>query len=203
MSQPLTELEPNEIKRIQTLLGLNQLYFCSSPEWGSQNKNYRSLIRQELKKVMTSLSPSEMQLDQIEDLNILPTTTSASISISHCPQLGGFAISERQQHIGIDIEVRARIGSSHIQRISTEEEIQAAPELSFLWGAKEAGFKALSDNVLAPKVLRQLHIVNWNRYHENLFGFSVRLSNFDQISPGRGALTVKNNLIFSFFMFSP
>lgn len=80
------------------------------------------------------------KLHQLENRPYLPNV---SISISHCPLVGGFIFS-MDQHVslGLDIEKVSRVNRV-IEYVSSQEEIKQMPMKPLLWVAKEAVFKSV------------------------------------------------------------
>lgn len=89
-----------------------------------------------------------------------PQSTIARISISHCPIVGGFVFSlNKKNSIGLDIEIKNRIHSNIIKRISQKKDCPA-PSESLLWVAKEASFKSLAP-FYKQTVLSDISISRW------------------------------------------
>mgnify|MGYP003352206894 CR=1 FL=1 len=107
--------------------------------------------------------------DTLLDLKNPPKLNRHSVSISHCPQMGGFAYVERPFQVGFDIEIFARINESVVKRIATKDELKRSPQPQILWCAKESLFKALYGN--QPKVLSDLTIDSWNSLSADTFEF--------------------------------
>jgi len=106
------------------------------PEWGSQSSgDFRSLIRQ---NILKTLNASE----DVLDLTHRPHVPGWSLSISHCPTAGGWVGVPSPNKIGLDLELESRLSLDTIRRVSTSDEIQAAPKPHWLWSAKEALYKA-------------------------------------------------------------
>ena len=64
---------------------------------------------------------------------------------------------------GFDLELKSRISTAIVQRVSTENEVSIAPDLKFIWCAKEAAFKALSAFVTT---VSDFEVVNWQSQNE-------------------------------------
>ncbi|MEK6629086.1 MAG: 4'-phosphopantetheinyl transferase superfamily protein [Bdellovibrionota bacterium] len=138
--------------------------------WNSKNKNYRQEIRTFLADKFSSHF-SRQQLAELNDLNKRPEASDVFISVSHCGFLGGFALS--QFKVGFDAEESSRISEDILKRVCAESELQECPWTEFLWVAKEAGFKALSQADTAL-VIGDLQCYDWKSYFENQV-FSFRL----------------------------
>jgi phosphopantetheinyl transferase (holo-ACP synthase) len=138
----------------------DDLHIFVKPEWSSENANHRIKIREHLAKVDSSYF-TRQQLAELYDLNQRPRAAEGFVSISHCPRAGGYSFSKYKH--GFDIEDIRRITDPIILRTSTEDEQKTVPHLKFLWVAKEAAFKALSDSVSQEQklVVTDLICKNW------------------------------------------
>lgn len=126
-------------------------------ELGSKtHSNYRLKVREHLYDLLVKdgHEPSKNLLD----IHQRPTCKDVFISISHCPQHTLLAWGPRT--LGCDIELSSRINKKMIGRISTPQELEEAPELSHLWTAKEAAFKAISSSI---KLLSSVEIIEWQK----------------------------------------
>ncbi|MES2803647.1 MAG: 4'-phosphopantetheinyl transferase superfamily protein [Bdellovibrionota bacterium] len=148
-------------------------------EFSSKNPAHRLNIRMGIveSNVLTS-AENELLLD----LNQRPKTTDWNFSISHSDKIGGYIQSD--QIIGMDIERSERVLAKTIQRVSSEEEMKAAPGTDYLWTAKEAVFKAL-----ALEVMSQAVVTDWQPCT------FVDTYKFRAIAPE--GLTLKHNLGYS------
>ena len=128
-------LTNSEFQWVSRELGLPSLHLEIRPEWASSHTNSRQAIRRKL-KALTGIDFSE--------LGRLPKSERFSISISHCPTVGGFALSEEINFtLGLDLEVPERVRRETVARVSIDAELAAAPTPAHLWVAKEAAFKSL------------------------------------------------------------
>ena len=114
-----------------------------NPGWGSETENYRLKIREHLATVDSSLFTREQAI-QLYDLNHRPQAKEGFVSISHCKSAGGFSYSKLRH--GFDVEEIRRISDPVILRTSSDAERAKTPHLKFLWVAKEAAYKALSQS---------------------------------------------------------
>ena len=97
------------------------------------------------------------------EIGIKPVCPFASLSISHCGNLGAcFFIFDKTVSIGLDVERKKRITKAIVNRISSKKEVQQSPSPSLLWVAKEASFKCLSDNQ-SPLLLSDCLISKWKK----------------------------------------
>ena len=165
--------------------------------WGSANQNHRAEIRSCLTKDFSNHF-SRAQLAQLNDLTWLPEASDGSISISHCKQLGGFAYSKFKA--GFDVEDITRISSRVLKRTAGEEENAACPVPEFLWVAKEAGFKALSDSD-PTLVISDLVCFEWHSHIENQV-FSFRLKSQKTLAFGlnKGFIFSEGVCLFAVFL---
>jgi 4'-phosphopantetheinyl transferase superfamily len=125
-------------------------------KFSSLHATGRQNIRRDIvEKYRSQLSDSEREY--ILDLNHLPKSKTLYFSISHCPDLGGYAVADRQ--VGFDLEIRARITERLVSRISTAEEIKKCPEFQYIWVAKEAVLKLMKPGTLVSSI----QIQNWTR----------------------------------------
>jgi 4'-phosphopantetheinyl transferase len=125
--------------------------------WSSKSPDHRTLIRQALHARLAAANDTSDLLD----LSLRPQHPMHSISIAHCPEAGGFAISDRSTWLGFDIESAGRIQEKAVLRISSAEELSRAPSPAHLWVAKESCFKALPAH-LQPKVISEVVISSWS-----------------------------------------
>ena len=92
-----------------------------------------------------------------------PDSPVASISISHCRNLGVFLFTfDKNLSIGFDMEQKKRITEKIVKRVSSNEEWEKAPTPALLWTAKEASFKCLSSNK-TPLLLSDCRIYSWKK----------------------------------------
>ena len=139
------QIRPEVVRFIQKQVNDTTLSFNLFADFNSSAPDYRKLIRDHL-FAEHSAHFSREQLAQLSDLQVVPKASQGHFSISHNQKIGGFSYSEL--HHGFDAEVTKRISSAIIERTSTVQEIKDVPDLSFLWVAKEAAFKALDSLTL-------------------------------------------------------
>lgn len=162
----------------------------------------RMKLRSSLQKHLILRGCSEASVISITDLNSTPLHDSYSISISHCPEMGGFATAPLPIHVGFDVEVNARVTREAISRISSEEELKMNLSSAELWAAKESSYKAF--RVFQPKVLSEVEIYDV----EHLVGdeptlFRARLKSRQSQSGGSGALFQIKNMVLGVFKYFP
>lgn len=136
-----------------------EIHLCSS--WGSREAGYREKIRAGIAEyaLQTGFGTAE-ELSKLSNLQQLPVLPRGRVSVSHCPTVGGFAVSRTARRLGFDIELIDRPLTSHLNRVSTTDEVAQAPNVALLWTAKEAAYKALSD--IDPEFyLRDIEVADW------------------------------------------
>lgn len=148
------------LNQIRSLIADDKLELNLSAEFSADKKHYRQLIRQDILKRFQSKLNSE-EICSVEDLGSFPKTEKIFFSISHNQELGGYSVSSRKH--GFDIELYSRISAPIIQRVSAANELSIAPDIKFIWSAKEAAFKALSPSVLT---VSDLEVVDWQSQNE-------------------------------------
>lgn len=149
-------------------------FMCWSTNWGSLEANHRAEIRYDLVNWLQRHGEiSQVEVSSLLNLQDRPRLPRYAISISHCPSAGGWAIQERATHLGLDIEVRSRVSSAIVGRLSTASELAEAPEPALLWVAKEAGFKAFQSHQ-PVRLTSQLQIMDWQKLAIERFEFRVR-----------------------------
>jgi phosphopantetheine--protein transferase-like protein len=167
------------LDKFKNLLNCPELTIHTHETWGSNNPDHRSLIRNFI----------------VENLSDNPKIHN---SISHCRELGLVAVASK--NIGIDIEEIARVKEAVIKRMSTEKEIQSAPDFACLWAAKEASFKALM-NYKQPMVVSRLEIGNWQKMYSQIETFKL-LNNQEFVAPiGQGLVFKEDTHVVSIFVF--
>jgi phosphopantetheine--protein transferase-like protein len=128
-----------------------KLHFGRSPDqtvgiqlnsdWASRCTQYRERVRQDIYK--------HYLIDSILDLSQPPRLPTAFVSISHSPDLGGWANS--RVPVGLDIETATRVTEVIARRVmSTDEKHELSQKLfenfwAAQWVAKEASWKAFAN----------------------------------------------------------
>lgn len=206
------EAEPQLIQAMQNHLELPHLWICTTVLGASQRPEHRRDLRRSLVDYLIhkiknrDFSPVEdiskglSELTSLTDLSKRPETSFAKFSISHCPELGGFAIAPHNFPIGFDLEVGGRITNDIVLRISTADEVFESPNASSLWVAKESAYKSLPPD-LQPPVLSQVRISNWKTVDEHIFGFSFEVPNTS--AKGIGAVGHLKRLKLGLSVFQP
>lgn len=123
---------------IQSYLKNGVFHADLRPEWGSENPNHRSAIREAIFNYLQQCHPEEVQ-DSILDLQKLPTLKNLDVSITHSRGMGGFVVCSHD--VGVDVEEPSRITQRILERMCTPQELKEAPVKELLWAAKEAVLK--------------------------------------------------------------
>lgn len=168
------------LESARIILKDRSFHFVAKDIWGSQNPQHRELLHTEIAKIKTAAP--EMHT-----------------SISHCDGMGVIAYSKNP--VGVDAELTSRVLSRITARVSSEEEVVAAPSPASLWGAKEACFKALK-TFDQPSVLSQISIGDWKKIDSQTE--TCRLMNPQNFhSPSENQAVVLHTSLhtYSFFIF--
>ncbi len=142
------------------------LKFVLSKNYSAKQSQHRQSIRNLLAEEFTAHFSRE-QLANLSDLNIIPSASEGYFSITHNQHLGGFSYSKFSH--GFDAESISRISKPVIDRTSSEPERASAPNVKFLWVAKEAAFKALNvraENNANSLVVTDLICKGWKSHPE-------------------------------------
>jgi 4'-phosphopantetheinyl transferase len=168
-------LNPGILSELQEVLQDPTLFLSVHEEWGSDREDFREKIRAGIARL--SLSDS---------------------SVSHTQGLGGFAgiVDAENRKVGFDIEVIPRVTPQIAGRVrTTADELSLAPSPAHLWVAKESAFKAMK-GPQQPKVISQIHIVDWQKTKSQVETF--RVNGFNSI----GAVFIQSSFAFGVFIFA-
>ena len=137
-----------DIKQISCFINKQSSYlgcplFCHLIHFKNQKpllEDRKKLRRTILKYIQNSslITPlsNEQKLTLLKPGNI-PHIPDISLSISHCPGIGGFVITPfRGTSIGFDLEQIGRANKRMLSYLAKEEEIKQTPGLTALWSAK-------------------------------------------------------------------
>ena len=204
MSLPFNAFAQKIITEITVLDDILEINLILSDKLSSQEKNYRLAIRNKIIELHASEFSSE-DIFNLQNLSAPPRLNKKFVSISHCQSLGGFVTSS--QPVGFDIEEITRIKPEVIQRISQDVEIKSAPQLFYLWPAKEAAFKALSlhrksNSQEKPTVASDVRIQNWKEIKSNFgifYSFDGTHSENLSLKQGHGYIFHDSTHISSIF----
>ena len=127
-----------------------------SPEWSSQSQGHRLALRRSILKCI----PSFVSEEEILNLDIIPKTLSGALSISHCQELGGWVFEPEAKRIGFDLELIRRTPKHLVAKVSTQQELEGAPNPTALWTAKEACYKVLPLEA-QPLTAKEIQIFAW------------------------------------------
>ncbi len=176
------------------------IQFVLSKNYGSKEPKCRESIREYLGEEFTAHFSRE-QLATLPDLNQIPTASNGYFSISHNQQIGGFSYSKFQH--GFDVESLKRISNAILQRTSGETERASAPNIKFLWVAKEAAFKALSSrsrNQVSKFVLTDLVTFDWQAYaNTDICTFKIKSEKPIQQDINLGFIFLSEDMLFSIY----
>lgn len=152
-------------------------------KWGSKNPHYRLELRQTIqtwihqKQIAQNLLDYDQKIKNLLDLNLVPQLSPlGSVSVSHTLKLGGFLglcnlqLTTKHPALGFDIEELDRIKEDTVKRVCSAQELIDAPEFKYLWGAKEALFKASNNETPSSnsiKLLSEIQLSNWTKISKN------------------------------------
>jgi 4'-phosphopantetheinyl transferase len=182
------------IEQIQKTTGIDFLNLYLKNEFGSENLNHRQLIRSQIiQNHSDQLSVAENK--NIQNLDLPPKAKKLFFSISHNQSLGGYSVSNEPH--GFDVELKSRLTDAIILRVSAGAEVLEAPDLKFLWCAKEAAFKALGDNTV---IISDLNICHWSSQNKTgLWSFRVSSTKTLELKRNSGFIFTDSHQIFSIF----
>jgi phosphopantetheinyl transferase (holo-ACP synthase) len=156
------------------------LQVLARPEWGSHNPEHRELIHKERDSILKN-SPFNLHS-----------------SIAHTLGMGILVLSKHA--VGVDAEVVNRAQDKVVARVSSPEDVAAAPNSASLWTAKEATFKALRP-YNQPSVLSDISIGSWVNIDSQCETFRLNHPNKHQIpSEGVGLCIQILPFCFGFFV---
>jgi phosphopantetheinyl transferase (holo-ACP synthase) len=169
------QIDPVQIDLIKSLLSAPELQIFTQENWGSQNPTHRESLRefaQNFSHAFTSRSH----------------TQGAGVFVAHFSP------------VGVDIEVSERVTPAAVARISSAQELMAAPSPAGLWSAKEAAFKALHTFV-QPPVVSKISIGDWKNIDSRTETFQL-LNSQDFAAPVKGSGIVFTVLPYTFAIFA-
>ncbi len=182
------------ISEIHQIIGAQILDLNLSAAYSSKTIDNRQFIRSHIvSQYAAHLTTDEIK--EIQNLNALPKSKKMFFSISHHPELGGYTACDLCH--GFDIELKSRISDQVVKRISSPIEISLAPNIQFLWCAKESVFKALNDSNL---IISDIHTLNWSsQFKTGLWSFQVESGKGYDLHRNTGFVFHDNDQIFSIF----
>ncbi|MCB9073824.1 MAG: 4'-phosphopantetheinyl transferase superfamily protein [Bdellovibrionaceae bacterium] len=174
----------------------SSLRIFRAPHLGSQHKDHRTLLRKMISDTLVAEGHSAPE--HVDDLDQRLQHDSLSISVSHTIDASIFAWIPKPLQVGVDIELVNRITDPVIERVSTEEEVNTAPDVKLLWTAKEAVFKAISPQA---KTMSEIEIYNWQPVSGHTYTFQTRRQPSGEIIDGFGSICLSMSHFLSFFVF--
>jgi phosphopantetheinyl transferase (holo-ACP synthase) len=149
-------LEEFLILNLAKPLGLINSEIFLRPEWGSGSGNHRLAIRTSLAERIKSFGISGDHLEPIMNLSKVPRSSRHALSISHCPDLGGFCLVPNSNFkLGFDVEIVSRIKTPIVERVLPHaEESPIRSKLhtrnqdqfsALAWAAKECSIKCFGN----------------------------------------------------------
>lgn len=200
------EAKFREISRQLKELSLHfrfKVFGSEGPTWQAR-KELRKLLVKELETTYGSLKkslPNDFFGKHCEKLltpGTRPNCSFATISVSHCPVLGGFVFSFNQKiTLGLDMEQSHRVNEQLMGRLSKTEELQKAPDPSLLWAAKEAAFKCLTPE--QNRLIKHISITKWKKITLDNYHFYFQVKG--QKTKGCGAAFLVDELALGFALF--
>ena len=183
-----------EFEKIKKLESIFFLEAHIHQNMGSKNNGHRQLIREDIVSNFKKQLSYEEQV-QILNLDLIPSSRSVNISISHCPDLGGYVASNEK--VGFDIEDPSRLKQEIIQRVATPEEIALTHNSKMLWTMKEAALKALHNINL---IITDIQIIQIESHSETeLWTYRAHSAKALDLKLNKGYFFEKNNLFFSIY----
>ncbi len=165
----MDEVKLNSI--FSVYLGVEDLRVVLNSEWSSRNASYREKIRKAIAHWLGERCGRD--ISSVADLATLPEADGYSLSVSHCKETGGFAVSSDRQFLGFDVEVNRRLKGVRFHLVSFEEgEWREAPTSAAFWTGKEAAFKCLKGPE-QPAGLKDLRVGRWASIESNVHRFEV------------------------------
>ncbi len=159
----LQPINDDLIKRIRSLLSLDDLEVLIGPA----TKNQRFYLRQQTLQALKDRNIFAEE-NKILNLETLPTLNKGDFSLSHSREFQGLMLSQKHQYLGFDIEDPGRVAPAIALRISNSSELQAAPQPSLLWVAKEAAFKVFSKSQGA-QLISNIQLNHWTLLTKGMF----------------------------------
>jgi hypothetical protein len=200
-AQAISSLQ-SHLPEIARALRCPSLEIVLSPNWGAgsrrapDDQEYRHEIRRGLlaRLLASGHSVSALETASLLDLSRPPRIEGWRISVSHCAEIGGFALARASQAdagLGFDVETESRVRPALVARVSSPEELHKAPSPACLWVAKESLFKALDG---AVKLVSELTISSWQpQGPQGAWLFLGEIA-------GQGVVFQKSGVIFSMFL---
>ncbi len=194
--------------KLLSYLDIESAYFDIKEGWQSGSSEHRQVLRSALLTALKEpgrfphLKLAAKDEDNINDLTAPPQIEHFSISVSHCPLVGGFVICPiHDGHVGLDLEDRTKVTPEIVARMCSEEETFLAPDPALLWAAKEATFKSLL-KASQPKALSEIVLLNWYTIESKIWGFNAQIRGV-RTGPVLGLAALEENLVVGLAKFTP
>lgn len=180
----------------ETVSSIEALTLYVGFENNSKQPEHRRRLREWLFAELQTLQRNPVA-SNIIDVKERPKHQDINMSLSHCPVASACAWVDNDFLIGVDIEQASRIDSKVIARVSGESEIENCPDISMLFCAKEAAWKALS--AIYPDVaISYYETFDWQRACPDWMSFKVRTDG--KIIDGQGFARPLSGTYLSFFL---
>ena len=146
------------------------------PTW-EKRMELRRLLVEDLEDVFKEFPENFPEDEDWKEKLLMPGSRpyipDVSISISHCPLLGGYIFSlDKNVSLGLDIEKARRVNRS-IQHVSSQKEMGESPVNSLLWVAKESAFKCVPTGG-QQHFLSDIFIFDWKKIKWRDIGFGFK-----------------------------
>ena len=189
-------ISENKLNFIRNEVGDRDFNFDLSKKFSSTKDHYRENIRTQLITEYSSFF-NRTQSANLSDLTIIPEASVGYFSISHCQTVGGFSYSQLIH--GFDAEVISRISNPIINRTSSESERNEAPDIKFLWVAKEAAFKAYG-RTHSQLVMTDLLCEKWQSHSETgLYSYRIKSEKTLDGKTNRGFLFSEEDVLLAVY----
>ncbi len=179
------------IDPLKSQLKLDLLEIHLDPLFASHVSNNRNSIRQNILNRYQEQMTTEERL-AVLDLNQRPVSKNLFFSVSHMKHNGGYAVSNEK--VGFDIEDISRISTDVIRRISTTAEIDLAPQIEFLWSAKESSFKVIGET--KDLVFTDIRITHWMKQNDIHF-FNAQMTKNENFKLSGALIKLSDNIMLS------
>lgn len=174
-------------RRLAEPMGLSRSIVRVSETWSSDSSNHRIAIRSAVgESLQASTEHHAENLIRLQNLREIPRLVGHALSISHCPDLGGFVLAPQfDGSIGFDVEIAARITVPIAARVlphASESFLRdqlaladASPIATSIWTAKEAAIKCFG-NAFADRTLNytNVELIKLEPDFESGFSFTAR-----------------------------
>lgn len=186
-------LKPLQFPPLPGRLAEATVYFIEN--LGSEQTDHRLQLRALFAEqlAVSGFSPPQ----NITTLDKPLTHSELHLSLSHTVDASGIAWVKNSLRVGVDVEQLQRLQPHIIERVSLLAERTNAPDIRYLWPAKEASFKALSPRC---QVISDIEIHSWNVLSPTISAFKARLSSSDQRIDGSGLVCLISGHLLAFFV---